>query len=114
MRCPLTKCHGVANTRQVGFAQPALEEGQTRGLDWFDRVQAADAYRLELTDPDTVRAGLDEARKEVLIMTASSLAEEWGPFLSPADAAVLTGRGSLLSWPMARHPHPWSRSLDAR
>lgn len=61
------------------------------GLDWFDRLQAADAYRLALTDPDSVRAGLDEARKGVLDMTASSLAEDWGHFLSAADAAVLTG-----------------------
>jgi pimeloyl-ACP methyl ester carboxylesterase len=61
------------------------------GLDWFDRLQAADAYRLALTDPDAVRAGLDEARISVLAMTASSLAKEWAPFLPPADAAVLTG-----------------------
>jgi pimeloyl-ACP methyl ester carboxylesterase len=61
------------------------------GLDWFDGLQAADAYRKALTDPDAVRAGLDEARKDVLATTASSLAGEWAPFLSPADAAVLTG-----------------------
>ena len=61
------------------------------GLDWFDGLQAADAYRRALTDPDAVRAGLDEARKDVLATTASSLAEEWAPFLSPPDAAVLTG-----------------------
>jgi pimeloyl-ACP methyl ester carboxylesterase len=60
-------------------------------LDWFDGLQAADAYRRALTDPDAVRAGLDEARKDVLATTASSLAEEWAPFLSTADAAVLTG-----------------------
>lgn len=59
-------------------------------LAWFDGLQAADAYRLALTDPDTVRAGLDEARKDVLAATSSSLAEEWAPFLSEADAAVLT------------------------
>ncbi len=61
------------------------------GLDWFDCIQAADAYRLALTDPDAVRAGLDEARKAVLDMTASSLAKEWAPVLPPADTAVLTG-----------------------
>jgi pimeloyl-ACP methyl ester carboxylesterase len=61
------------------------------GLDWFDGLQAADAYRRALTDPDAVRAGLDEGRKEVLATTASRLAEEWAPFLSAADAAVLTG-----------------------
>jgi pimeloyl-ACP methyl ester carboxylesterase len=61
------------------------------GLDWFDHLQAADAYRLALTDPDAVRAGLDEARNSVLAMTAGSLAKEWAPFLPPADAAVLTG-----------------------
>ena len=61
------------------------------GLDWFDRLQAADAYRLALTDPEAVRAGLDEAREGVLAMTASSLAAEWASFLPPADAAVLTG-----------------------
>ncbi len=61
------------------------------GLDWFDGLQAADAYRLALTDPDAVRAGLDEARKDVLATTASSLAEEWAPSLSAADAAVLAG-----------------------
>lgn len=59
------------------------------GLDWFEGLQAADAYRLALTDPDAVRADLDEARKEELAMTAVSLAELWGPFLSAADAAVL-------------------------
>lgn len=62
------------------------------GLDWFDGLQAADAYRRALTDPDAVRARLDEARKGVLATTASSLAEEWAPFLSAADAAVLTGQ----------------------
>jgi pimeloyl-ACP methyl ester carboxylesterase len=61
------------------------------GLDWFDGLQAAEAYRLALTDPDEVRAGLDEARKSVLATTASSLAEEWTPFLSPEDQTVLTG-----------------------
>ena len=61
------------------------------GLDWFDHLQAADAYRLALTDPAAVRAGVDGARSSVLAMTASGLAEEWAPFLSPADAAVLTG-----------------------
>jgi len=61
------------------------------GLDWFDGLQAADAYRRALTDPDAVRAGLDEARTSALATTASSLAEEWAPFLSPADAAVLPG-----------------------
>lgn len=60
-------------------------------LDWFDGLQAADAYRLALTDPGAVRAGLDEARKDVLATTASGLAEEWAPSLSAADAAVLTG-----------------------
>jgi pimeloyl-ACP methyl ester carboxylesterase len=60
-------------------------------LDWFNGLQAADAYRLALTDPDAVRAGLDEARKDVLATTASSLAEEWSPSLSAADAAVLAG-----------------------
>jgi pimeloyl-ACP methyl ester carboxylesterase len=60
-------------------------------LDWFDGLQAADAYRRALTDPGAVRAALDKARKDVLAATASSLAEEWLPFLSPADAAVLTG-----------------------
>lgn len=60
-------------------------------LNWFDGLQAAGAYRLALTDPGAVRAGLDEARKDVLATTASSLAEEWAPFLSPVDAAVLTG-----------------------
>jgi pimeloyl-ACP methyl ester carboxylesterase len=60
-------------------------------LDWFDGLQAADAYRRALTDPDAVRAGLDEARKDVLATTASSLVEEWAPFLSAADAAVLPG-----------------------
>src|SRR5215472_184311 len=47
------------------------------GLDWFDHLQAADAYRLALTDPGAVRADLDEARNSALAMTASSLAEEW-------------------------------------
>jgi pimeloyl-ACP methyl ester carboxylesterase len=60
-------------------------------LDWFEGLQAADAYRRALTDPDAVRAGLDEARKEELAMTASGLVEEWVPFLSPVDAAVLPG-----------------------
>jgi pimeloyl-ACP methyl ester carboxylesterase len=60
-------------------------------LDWFDGLQAADAYRRALTDPDAVRAGLDEGRKDVLAMTASSLVEEWVPFLSAPDAAVLPG-----------------------
>jgi pimeloyl-ACP methyl ester carboxylesterase len=61
------------------------------GLDWFDGLQAADAYRLARTDPDAVRADLDEGRKHVLATTADSLAEEWAPSLSPADADVLTG-----------------------
>jgi pimeloyl-ACP methyl ester carboxylesterase len=61
------------------------------GLDWFDGLQAADAYRLALTDPDAVRAGLGEGRKDVLATSAIKLAEEWAPFLSAADAAVLTG-----------------------
>src|SRR5215470_785013 len=61
------------------------------GLDWFDHLQAAEAYRLALSDPGAVRAGVDEARKGVLAMTASGLAEEWAPFLSPVDAAVLPG-----------------------
>jgi pimeloyl-ACP methyl ester carboxylesterase len=60
-------------------------------LDWFDGLQAADAYRQALTDPDAVRAGLDEGRKHILATSASSLAEEWAPFLSAPDAAVLTG-----------------------
>ena len=60
-------------------------------LDWFDGLQAADAYRLALTDPDAVRAGLDEAREEELAMTASDLTELFAPNLSPPDAAVLTG-----------------------
>ena len=62
------------------------------GLDWFEGLQAADAYRLALTDPDAVRADLDEARAEELAMTAGSLAELWAPSLSAADAAVLTGQ----------------------
>jgi pimeloyl-ACP methyl ester carboxylesterase len=45
------------------------------GLDWFEGLQAADAYRLALTDPDAVRADLDDARKEELAMTAGSVAE---------------------------------------
>jgi pimeloyl-ACP methyl ester carboxylesterase len=61
------------------------------GLDWFDDMTAADAYRLALTDPDTVRAGLDVAREEELAMTASSLAGLSAPFLSATDAAVLRG-----------------------
>ena len=61
------------------------------GLDWFDGLQAAGAYRLALTDPDAVRADLDAGRKDVLATTAGSLAEAWAPFLSPVDAAVLTG-----------------------
>jgi pimeloyl-ACP methyl ester carboxylesterase len=61
------------------------------GLDWFDGLQAADAYRRALTEPDAVRAGLDEGRKHVLATSASRLAAEWAPFLSAADAAVLTG-----------------------
>ncbi len=61
------------------------------GLDWYDGLQAADAYRTALTDPDSVRASLDEGRKEVLAATASSLAREWAPFLSAPDAAVMTG-----------------------
>jgi pimeloyl-ACP methyl ester carboxylesterase len=66
---------------------------RAEGLDWFDGMDpaVADAYRLAFTDPDAVRAGLDEARKGTLATTASSLAELWAPFLSPADAAVLTG-----------------------
>ena len=60
------------------------------GLDWFEGLRAADAYRLALTDPDAVRADLDDARKEELAM-AGSLAELWAPSLSAADAAVLTG-----------------------
>ncbi len=60
------------------------------GLDWYDGLSAADAYRLALTNPDEVRAGLDEARKEQLATTASGLADLWAPFLSPADAASLT------------------------
>jgi pimeloyl-ACP methyl ester carboxylesterase len=61
-------------------------------LDWFDGLQAADAYRRALADPDAVRAGLDEARTDVLATTASSLVEEWVPFLSAPDAAVLPGK----------------------
>jgi pimeloyl-ACP methyl ester carboxylesterase len=61
------------------------------GLDWFDGLQAAGAYRRALTDPDTVRADLDEARKAELAMTASDLPELWAPSLPSADAAVLTG-----------------------
>jgi pimeloyl-ACP methyl ester carboxylesterase len=61
------------------------------GLDWFDGLQAADAYRRALTDPEAVRAGLEGARKDVLAATAGSLAEQWAPFLPAADAAVLTG-----------------------
>jgi pimeloyl-ACP methyl ester carboxylesterase len=61
------------------------------GLDWFDGLQAADAYRRALTDPDAVRAGLAEGRKEELAMTASDLTQLWAPFLSPADAAAMTG-----------------------
>jgi pimeloyl-ACP methyl ester carboxylesterase len=61
------------------------------GLDWFDGLQAADAYRRALTDPDAVRAGLDEARKDELATTASSLVQDWAPMLSAPDAAVLTG-----------------------
>jgi pimeloyl-ACP methyl ester carboxylesterase len=60
-------------------------------LDWFDGLQAADAYRRALTDPDAVRADLDEGRKDVLVTTASSLVQEWAPFLCAPDAAVLTG-----------------------
>ena len=60
-------------------------------MDRIVHLQAADAYRLALTDPGAVRAGVDEARKSVLAMTASGLAEEWAPFLSPVDAAVLPG-----------------------
>ena len=40
------------------------------GLDWFDGLQAADAYRRALTDPEAVRAGLDGTRKDVLATTA--------------------------------------------
>jgi pimeloyl-ACP methyl ester carboxylesterase len=61
------------------------------GLDWFDDMTAADAYRLALTDPDAVRASLDEGREEELAMTASSLAGLLAPFLSAADVAVLRG-----------------------
>jgi pimeloyl-ACP methyl ester carboxylesterase len=61
------------------------------GLDWFDGLQAADAYRRALTDPDSVRAALDNGRKEELAMTASDVIELFGPSLSPPDAAVLTG-----------------------
>jgi pimeloyl-ACP methyl ester carboxylesterase len=61
------------------------------GLDWFDGLQAADAYRRALTDPDSVRAALKDGREEELAMTASELIELFGPSLSPPDAAVLTG-----------------------
>jgi pimeloyl-ACP methyl ester carboxylesterase len=67
-------------------------------LDWFDGMDpgVADTYRRALTDPDTVRAGMHEGRNEQLAMTADSLVELWAPFLSPADAAVLTNRAT---WP---------------
>jgi pimeloyl-ACP methyl ester carboxylesterase len=61
------------------------------GLDWFDGLQAAAAYRRALTEPDAARADLDEGRKDVLATTASRLAEEWASSLSAADAAVFTG-----------------------
>jgi pimeloyl-ACP methyl ester carboxylesterase len=76
----------IAAASLASFAPYDAEE-----LDWFDGLQAADAYRRALTDPEAVRAGLDEARKDVLATTASSLAEEWAPSLSAADAAVLPG-----------------------
>jgi pimeloyl-ACP methyl ester carboxylesterase len=60
-------------------------------LDWFDGLQAADAYRRALADPDAVRAGLDEARNDILATTGSSLVEQWTPSLSAADAAALPG-----------------------
>ena len=65
-------------------------------------MTAADAYRLALTDPDAVRASLDEGREEELAMTASSLAGLLGPFLSATDAAVL--RGELAEY-MTRTNH---------
>jgi pimeloyl-ACP methyl ester carboxylesterase len=61
------------------------------GLDWYDGMSAADAYRRALTDPDAVRAGLDKGREEELAMTASGLTKLWAPFLSAPDATVLTG-----------------------
>jgi pimeloyl-ACP methyl ester carboxylesterase len=61
------------------------------GLDWYDGMSAADAYRRALTDPDAVRADLDKGREEELAMTASDLTELFAANLSPPDAAVLTG-----------------------
>jgi pimeloyl-ACP methyl ester carboxylesterase len=63
------------------------------GLDWFAGMDEddADSNRLLLTDPQAARAKTDKDRDEALATSASDLAQALESFLSPADAAVLTG-----------------------
>jgi DNA-binding IclR family transcriptional regulator len=61
------------------------------GLDWFDGMgpAVADAYRLALTDPSAVRAGIDEAREEDLATWASEHLAQ--PVLVNGQAGALFG-----------------------
>ena len=62
------------------------------GLDWFAGMEpdAVEYNRLLATDPEAARAAVDKFREGELATSASDLAQAFGSFASPVDAAALT------------------------
>ena len=63
------------------------------GLDWFDGMgqEGADDFRALLTDGQLAADRFEQHRAEALAATADSIAGTMEDFLTPPDAAVLTG-----------------------
>jgi pimeloyl-ACP methyl ester carboxylesterase len=63
------------------------------GLDWFDGMgqEGADDFLALLTDDRRAAQRFDQHRAEALAATADTIAATMEDFLTPADAAVLTG-----------------------
>jgi pimeloyl-ACP methyl ester carboxylesterase len=63
------------------------------GLDWFDGMgqEGADDFRALLTDDQLAADRFEQHRAEALAATADTIAGTMEDFLTPPDAAVLTG-----------------------
>jgi pimeloyl-ACP methyl ester carboxylesterase len=63
------------------------------GLDWFAGMgqEGADDFRALLTDDRLAAVRFEQHRSEALAATASTIAGTMADFLTPPDAAVLTG-----------------------
>ncbi len=72
----------------------SLAPRAAEGLDWFAGMgpENADDFKLVLKDPVAARAKAAFAREAMLSASPADLHAQFATLLSPADAAVMTGR----------------------